>query len=565
MICAKKTFFKYGFRRSAFEQVGCQDYCLIVKKGIMKTPNFENGQIILEPDGSILEASEEFCDWVGQSISKIKGQSFWQTMVSMEKEWGELIPKIEEKQNAKYFLPLGIGDKSSIGIHVTHKNYPKLKISILSITTGLAPHDSLKDAFLGDLMQNPKAIASTLVRLQKAESRLADYISNFPGIFFSQRPDMSFSYLSKGIRSLFPEEYREFSRDSGLFLSKILEQDREHYLNEINSQKPSGQTYSFTYRVVLPQMHQVVYLLDVRTPSITSQGKLLGYDGVLIDITRQAIAEHRLSNSVWREGLATLTNGLVHDFSNLMAGIFSISELYFGMMEKDDPMANGMGQIKKSAMQAQKLVRRIIDLHRQKPANRAVQDLRLLLKDQMDLLEIIIPRSARIKTNFGKEALPAFIEETGFRQVILNLAINARDAIERTGKISISIRKVEEGTPLVSDQKSVAEIAECTGAEVSISDNGKGIPDSIKEKLFDPFFSTKDATKGSGFGLYNSKLFIEDHNGKIGFVSEEGKGSTFFLFIPLFVNEASKKKNLKKERRATREFVKVRRSIPPKA
>ncbi len=73
----------------------------------MKTPNFENGQIILEPDGSILEASEEFCDWVGQSISKIKGQSFWQTMVSMEKEWGELIPKIEEKQNAKYFLPLG--------------------------------------------------------------------------------------------------------------------------------------------------------------------------------------------------------------------------------------------------------------------------------------------------------------------------------------------------------------------------------------------------------------------------------------------------------------------------
>jgi hypothetical protein len=98
--------------------------------------------------------------------------------------------------------------------------------------------------------------------------------------------------------------------------------------------KPSGLTFSFTYRVVLPQMHQVVYLLDVRTPSITSQGKLLGYDGVLIDITRQAIAEHRLSNSVWREGLATLTNGLVHDFSNLMAGIFSISELYFGMMEK---------------------------------------------------------------------------------------------------------------------------------------------------------------------------------------------------------------------------------------
>ena len=301
----------------------------------------------------------------------------------------------------------------------------------------------------------------------------------------------------------------------------------------------------------------------MRTPGITKQGKLLGYDGVLIDITRQAIAEYRLSNSVWREGLATLTNGLVHDFSNLMAGIFSISELYFGMMEKDDPMANGMGQIKKSAMQAQKLVRRIIDLHREKPANRAVQDLRLLLKDQMDLLEIIFPRSAKMKTSFGKEPLPAFVEETGFRQVILNLAINARDAIGRTGKISISMRKVEKGFPLFSNKDKSSAIAECTGAEICISDNGKGIPDDIKEKLFDPFFSTKEASKGSGFGLYNSKLFIEDHNGRIGFISEEGKGSSFFLFIPLFINEVSKKKNLQKARRATREFVKTRKSRHP--
>ena len=88
-------------------------------------------------------------------------------------------------------------------------------------------------------------------------------------------------------------------------------------------------------------------MLDIRTPIITATNKLIGYDGVLIDITRQAIAEHRLSNSVWREGLTTLTNGLVHDFSNLMAGIYSISELYHGMITKDDPMANGLSQIKK--------------------------------------------------------------------------------------------------------------------------------------------------------------------------------------------------------------------------
>ena len=531
----------------------------------MKTPHFENCQVALNPDGSIYEVSKEFCDWIGISSDKVIGESFRQLMIGIEQSWDSSLPTKLYSDHEKFFLPLVASDRtSSIGLHITLQRYEKLKVSILSITTGLAPHDSLKDAFLGDLMQNPKAIASTLVRLQKAESRLSDYISNFPGIFFTQRPDMTFSYLSKGIRPLFPEDYREFSRDSGLFLSKIFEQDREHFVNETNPQKPKNQTYSFTYRVVLPPSNQIIYFLDVRTPSMTKHGKLLGYDGVLIDITRQAIAEHRLTNSVWREGLATLTNGLVHDFSNLMAGIFSISELYFGMMEKDDPMANGMGQIKKSAMQAQKLVRRIIDLHREKPANRAVQDLRLLLKDQMDLLEIIIPRSAKIKTSFGKDALPAFIEETGFRQVILNLAINARDAIGRSGKISISIRRVDKGSLLLSGKSNSLPKAKCIGAEVSISDNGKGIPEDIRENLFAPFFSTKDASKGSGFGLYNSKLFIEDHNGEIGFISEEGKGSTFFLFIPLFINDESKKKNLKKARRATREFVKVRKSTPPK-
>jgi len=281
---------------------------------------------------------------------------------------------------------------------------------------------------------------------------------------------------------------------------------------------------------------------------------------VLIDITRQAIAEHRLSNSVWREGLATLTNGLVHDFSNLMAGIYSISELYHGMMEKDDPMANGMGQIKKSAMQAQKLVRRIIDLHREKPATRAIQDLRLLLKDQMDLVGIIIPRSAKLLTDFGSEPLPAFLEETGFRQVILNLAINARDAIERNGKIKICLRRVRKGQAIMNGASGEVRTAPVNGAEISLSDNGKGIPEDVEEKLFDPFFTTKESSSGSGFGLYNTKLFIEDHNGEIGFSSEEGQGSTFYLFLPLAIDdEDDQSSRTKRMRRATREFIKTRK------
>ena len=103
-------------------------------------------------------------------------------------------------------------------------------------------------------MKDPRALANTLIRLQKAESRLADYVSHFPGIFFTQRPDMTFSYLSKGIKVVFPLDHHELSRNGGLFLDKILEQDREHFEHEIKRYASTNETFSFTYRIVSSQM-----------------------------------------------------------------------------------------------------------------------------------------------------------------------------------------------------------------------------------------------------------------------------------------------------------------------
>ena len=526
----------------------------------MKSPNFENCQIGLCKSGKIQKVSEKFASWVGQSSRELIGQNFRSLFLSLQKSWNEIIPKNFHRTDFESFFPLSNdSNQSSIGIHFQNISYEHN--SVISLSPALAPHDKLKNAFMGDLMNDPRALANTLIRLQKAESRLADYISNFPGIFFTQRPDMTFSYLSRGIQKLFHKEHTELSRDGGLFVSRIFEKDRELFHKELNTNSKKPETFSFTYRIKIPTTDQIIYLLDVRTPIITPTNKLLGYDGVFVDITRQSIAEHRLSSSVWREGLATLTNGLVHDFSNLMAGIYSISELYHGMMEKDDPMIKGMGQIKKSSLQAQKLVRRIIDLHREKAASRTVHDLRLLLKDQMDLVDIIIPRSAKIITDFDNVSMPAFIEETGFRQVILNLVINAKDAIDRKGRIKICLRKVKKGQSIMKDAIGDKRKAPTEGAELALSDNGKGIPIELHGSIFEPFVTTKISESGSGFGLYNTKIFIEDHNGMIGFSTEEGIGTTFYLFIPIEFDEDDKmSKNSKHAKRASRTFVKNRKN-----
>ena len=133
----------------------------------------------------------------------------------------------------------------------------------------------------------------------------------------------------------------------------------------------------------------------------------------------------------------------------------------------------------------------------------------------------------------------------------------SKDAVGKNGKIKITVQKIKKGERIFEKQK-VTKVAKQRGALLSISDNGCGIPDEFKEKIFDPFFTTKEATGGSGFGLYNAKLFIEDHNGSIDFISEKNKGTTFYIFVPLAVIEEndsikSEKNTIKK---ANKKFLK---------
>ncbi|MBO93373.1 MAG: ATP-binding protein [Opitutales bacterium] len=514
----------------------------------MKAPSFDATDLVLDQEGLILRCEQDFADWLGLNRNELLGQAIHLVLKNRQPEWKPFLRKGFHRKKKTFHLPL-YENRLSSGTGINLRITPHEDVSFVSIIHALAPHDELKKTFFGDIPLTPQVFGQMFLRLHAAEGRLADYISNFPGIFFTQRSDLSFSYLSKGIRNLFPNEWKGFYKNSGLFLSFIFEQDREHFHQQLAQKQGRGETFTLNYRVKLPPGGQLVYLMDMRTPKLTAAGRLLGYDGVFLDVTRQSIAEHRLSHAVWREGLSTLTNGLVHDFSNVMGGIYSLSELYHGMMEKDDPMAKGMDQIKRSAMDAQKLVRRIIDLHRETSASRSLHDLRLLLRDQVDLIQIIIPRSGSLEVDNKGGPLPAFVEESGFRQTILNLCINARDAIGRGGKVKVRLRRVRKGDTIMAETSGATRKASRPGAEIIISDDGSGIPEEHREKVFDPFFTTKDIESGSGFGLYNAKLYVEDHSGQIGFNSQAGKGTVFYIYLPLAENDSESVTGVARQRR----------------
>ncbi len=503
-----------------------------MKPEVSLIPQFKTCQFVLDAAGLILQADPDAADRIGYPHRDICGRAFRDVLVGINAGWADLVPADWANSPEPTFLPWIEGDKAApTGLCLHHMTRGELVYATL--TPSLAPFRELQKSSLMDFPAHPEGMAQMALRLITAESRLENYMHHFPGVFFGQRPDLSFSFIGPGFQEKFGQPSQSLLRSGAAFLGLLFDKDCDFFLQELEKNSKEKKTFNLTYRVKHPIDGTFVYLLDVRTPLFSPTGLLLGYEGVWLDITRQSIAEARLTSSAWKESLATITSGLVHDFSNIMAGIYSLSELYYDTMDPNNSMYAGMGQIKKSSMQAQKLVRRIIDLNRDLAGQRNYHNIETLIKDQMDLVRIVFPKSTKIETTFTEEDLPVYLDDVAFRQMLLNLCINSRDAMNKTGEISISVRHVRPGDVVLEKAHVGTLCVEREGVEIHFSDTGSGIDEKHLTKIFDPFFTTKEATKGSGFGLYNARLFVENNKGRIGVHSVKGQGTTFFIYLPL--------------------------------
>ena len=353
-----------------------------------------------------------------------------------------------------------------------------------------------------------------MVRLKQAESKLETYLHHFPGVLFSQRPDGSCAFVSPRMSNWIGDQAQRMTRSSGTFHSLIAPDDREKTLQTIRENSPKGKPYSLQYRMLHPETQALIYVYDIRLPIVLGNGTHLQDEGIWIDVTRQAVAENRISASLWKENLSAITSGLVHDFSNSMAGIFSLSELYHDEMDPSHPRHEGMGQIKSHAMRAQRLVSRIVDMNREIAGYTSYHNLEVLIRDLEDIIRIILPKSVELQFEFPDDELLVSVDEVAFRQTFTHFVTNFRDAQPAGGQFGVKVEKTD------------------AGFKVHIWDNGPGIDPEIAPRVFDPFFSTKEATEAAGFGLYAAKTFVEAAGGELTLGSETYPGAHFILFLP---------------------------------
>lgn len=403
----------------------------------------------------------------------------------------------------------------------------------VTLAPELAPRDMLKHAGIADFTPDPATFAKIFLRLRTVENRLDHYLSHLPGVVFNQRADLSFAFIGPGCESLLGLASQSLSKDSQAILRLIHPNDERGYFQELDRNAEATKPFSLVYRLLNPQTGTYLFLLDVRSPVRTATGMLLGYEGVWLDITRQKIAEHRLNTQAWKESISSLTSGLLDQFSNAMTGIYSLSELYHNKLHPKHPLHDGLGLIKDNAAQAQRLLRKIIDLNRDDSGEKAYSNLGKLVRDQIELLKIVLPRGTQISGPLDEGDWPVLIDESAFRQTLVNFALNSRDALRGAGEVRIQLRRLEpEDEPLHGTIPPLTKVAK-SSVEIIFSDNGAGISPTHLPRIFDPFFSTKESSRGSGLGLYHARLFAEAHGGVIAARSTPERSTEIILVLPL--------------------------------
>jgi len=351
----------------------------------------------------------------------------------------------------------------------------------------------------------------------------------WPGVIFNQRSDMSFHYASPRLEELTGVPLSEFLQRSDVFWNAIHEGDLAGVQSHIRRALRSEGGLSAHFRIRHARTGRVAYILEHRQALRTDGGLLLGFEGNWMDVSRQTIAERRLSSTARRDTIATLTMGMAHDFGNILAGIHALAETLEPAEIADDPLHESLGLIKRNALQASALVRRVLSLHQGRLGECGYHDLNQQVSDLLELVRKTLPRRIRFESGLTPKALPVYVDSVELRQVFLNLIMNASDAMPHNGHLWCTTHRITEPESPAHLQGTFPRLpAIC----VAVRDNGVGIPERHLGTIFDPFFTTKPVNRGSGLGLYNARLFVEKHHGAISVESVEGQGTTFRIWLP---------------------------------
>lgn len=256
-----------------------------------------------------------------------------------------------------------------------------------------------------------------------------------------------------------------------------------------------------------------------------------------VETTEQKALEGQMAQSQKMQAVGQLAGGIAHDFNNVLTAIIMASDLLLTNHRPSDPSFPDIMNIKQNANRAASLVRQLLAFSRKQTLRPEVLNLTDVLADLRMLLARLVGNDIRLKIDHGRDLWPVKVDIGQFEQVVVNLAVNARDAMPAGGDLTVRTRNVA-----TEECKSFAyrELTPADYVLVEVEDTGSGIAPDVLKKIFEPFFTTKEVGKGTGLGLSMVYGIIKQTGGFIYCDSEVGKGTVFRIFLPRHVAEVKK-------------------------
>jgi two-component system cell cycle sensor histidine kinase/response regulator CckA len=357
----------------------------------------------------------------------------------------------------------------------------------------------------------------TEAALHATDARLRELAETIDEVFWVATPDgAEILYASPAFERLWGRPVESFGMRFESLLSAVHPDDRSHLAQTFDGAQPDR--VEREYRIVRPD--GTIRWARSRSGWVCDEdGRVVRRAGVTFDITEQRALEERLRHAQKMESLGQLAGGIAHDFNNLLAAISSCNGLLGESIPADSPDRELVADIDSAVARAVQLTRQLLTFSRKQVAAPEVVDLNAVVKETRNMLSRIVGADIALTMSLDPEAARVRIDPGSLVQVVMNLALNARDAMAHGGTLALATRAIDIAPhgPVIC---------------LSVSDDGCGMSDEVRARVFEPFFTTKERGKGTGLGLAVAYGIVEQASGRIEVDSKLGAGTTFRVYLP---------------------------------
>lgn len=370
-----------------------------------------------------------------------------------------------------------------------------------------------------------KRVIQRTEALRRSEAQMRLITDTIPALIAYFDSNQIYRYANLGYCNWFNKTAAEVVGTSIHEIIGIRAQDSvKHHI----ARALSGEQVTYEYAMI--RNGEKVYGRSTLVPEIDTAGLVVGCFVLSFDITEQKRMQAALVQAQKMEAIGQLSSGIAHDFNNLLTIVVGNLSILKEQADANPAVLNLVEPALEAGKRGAQLVQRLLSFSRQQPLRPTIIDIRSLIEDIIPLLQRSLSSRIQLSLEFSNEPLIARIDAHQLENALLNLAVNARDAMPDGGKLTIQACRVQ----LNDVDAREYDVVEGDFVRIDVADNGVGMEAEILSRIFEPFFTTKDFGRGSGLGLSMIYGFVKQSGGGIQVTSEPEQGTTMSLLLPVY-------------------------------